>query len=192
MKTTRCGRAKREFIAKHGLVIWRFHDHWHRRSPDGIQAGMTRVLGWAKYQDPQNPHLFKLPRTTLRELADDVANKLDRPVLRIVGNPDMPVTLVAMSPGAAGFTRQAAALEGDGVDVLLAGESHEWETVEYAADAVSQDRRKALILIGHVPSEQAGMEDCAQWLKTFVKSVPIEFVATRQPFWTSAGHLSAH
>jgi putative NIF3 family GTP cyclohydrolase 1 type 2 len=179
-------KEKREFIAKRGLVIWRFHDHWHRRLPDGIQAGMTRVLGWAKYQDPQNPHLFKLPRTTLRGLTEQIANKLDQPILRIVGDPRMPITRVAMSPGAAGFARHAAALESDGVDVLIAGEAHEWETVEYVADAISQGRKKALILIGHVPSEQAGMEDCAQWLKTFIKDVPVEFVATRQPFWTSA------
>ena len=96
-----------------------------------------------------------------------------------------------LSPGAAGFARQAAALETDGVDVLLAGESSEWEMAEYAADAVSQGRKKALILIGHVPSEQAGMEDCAQWLKTFMHGVPIEFLATQQPFWTTAERPSA-
>jgi hypothetical protein len=28
------------------------------------------------------------------------------------------------------------------------------------------------------------MEECAKWLKSFVKGVPIEFVPTRQPFWT--------
>jgi putative NIF3 family GTP cyclohydrolase 1 type 2 len=175
---------KRAFIEKKSLVIWRFHDHWHRRTPDGILTGMTRVLGWTRFQDPQNPHLFTLPATTLRKLAADVAKKLDRPILRVVGDPDMAVTRVALAPGAVGFARQVAALELDSVDVLLAGESREWETVEYAADAVSQGRKKALVLIGHVPSEQAGMEDCAAWLKTFVKGVPIEFVATHQPFWS--------
>jgi len=30
------------------------------------------------------------------------------------------------------------------------------------------------------------MEECARWLKTFVKDVPIEFVAAKQPFWTLA------
>jgi NIF3 (NGG1p interacting factor 3) len=39
-------KEKREFIEQHGLVIWRFHDHWHSRMPDGILTGMTRVLGW--------------------------------------------------------------------------------------------------------------------------------------------------
>ena len=68
--------------------------------------------------------------------------------------------------------------------VLLVGETREWETVEYAADAATEGKRKGLMVIGHVPSEQAGMEECTRWLKTFVKDVPIEFVATRQPFWT--------
>jgi len=68
--------------------------------------------------------------------------------------------------------------------VLLVGETREWETVEYAADAVTQGRNKALIVIGHVPSEQGGMEECTRWLKEFVKEVPVEFVATKEPFWT--------
>ena len=87
-------------------------------------------------------------------------------------------------PGAAGFVRETHALEMDNVEVLLVGETREWETVEYAADAVTEGRRKALIVIGHVPSEQAGMEECARWLKTFVKDVPVEFVPAKQPFWT--------
>jgi putative NIF3 family GTP cyclohydrolase 1 type 2 len=177
-------KEKREFIEQHGLVVWRFHDHWHRRTPDGILTGMTRVLGWTQYQNPENPYLYTLPATTLGKLAAEVARRLDQPILRIVGDPAMRVSRVALAPGASGFARQAAALELDDVEVLLAGESREWETVEYAADAVSQGRKKALILIGHVPSEQAGMEDCARWLKTFINDVPIEFLATRQPFWT--------
>ena len=179
-------REKREFIEKHHLVIWRFHDHWHMRKPDGIQAGMTHALGWGKYQNPENEHLFTLPETTLRGLAADVAEKLHTPVLRVVGNPDMKVTKIAMSPGYGGFLRETQALEMNNVEVLLVGETREWETVEYAADAASEGKRKALIIIGHVPSEQAGMEECTRWLKTFVKDVPIEFVPTKQPFWTLA------
>jgi len=67
---------------------------------------------------------------------------------------------------------------------LLVGETREWETVEYVADAATQGRKKALIVIGHIPSEQPGMEECSGWLKTFVKDVPIEFVPAKQPFWT--------
>lgn len=174
---------KREFIQKHGMVVWRFHDHWHMRSPDGIEAGMIRSLGWEKFQKPENQFLFVMPETTVKRLAEEVAKKLDSPVVRVVGEPEMKVTKIAFSPGAAGFQRETHALEQDDVQVLLVGETREWETVEYAADAVTQGRNKALIVIGHVPSEQGGMEECTRWLKGFVKTVPVEFVAAKQPFW---------
>jgi putative NIF3 family GTP cyclohydrolase 1 type 2 len=176
--------AKRTFIERHGLVVWRFHDHWHSRNPDGILVGVMHALGWEKYQNPANQYLFTMPETKLERLALEVANRLDTPVLRVVGNPEMKVTRVALSPGSAGFARETRALASDNVELLLIGETREWETVEYAADAVSAGKAKALIVIGHVPSEQPGMEECARWLKTFVKEVPIEFVPTRQPFWT--------
>jgi putative NIF3 family GTP cyclohydrolase 1 type 2 len=179
-------KEKRAFIEKNGLVVWRFHDHWHLRKPDGILAGMVQALGWEKYQSAENAHLFTVPETTLEKLAVDVAKRLETPVLRVVGNPEMKVTKLALSPGSSGFQRETHALEMDNVEVLLVGETREWETAEYAADAASEGRKKALIVIGHVPSEQAGMEECARWLKTFVKNVQIEFVATKQPFWTPA------
>ncbi len=177
-------REKREFIEKHGMVVWRFHDHWHRRKPDGILAGMVHAMGWEKYQQEENPYLFTMPERTLEALAAEVAKKLGSSVLRVVGDPGMKVTRIAFSPGSAGFVRETHALEMDNVEVLLVGETREWETVEYAADAVSEGRKKALIVIGHIPSEQAGMEECARWLTSFVKNVPIEFVAAKQPFWT--------
>jgi len=185
-------KEKQAFIEKNGLVIWRFHDHWHRRNPDGILAGMVKALGWDKYQSAENPHLFTVPETTLEKLAADVAKRLETPVLRVVGNPEMKVTRLALSPGSAGFERETHALELENVEVLLVGETREWETVEYAADAVTEGKRKALIVIGHVPSEQAGMEECARWLKTFLKDVPIEFVATKQPFWTPVERSARH
>ncbi len=175
---------KRAFIEKHGMVVWRFHDHWHMRKPDGIQAGMVRSLGWEKFQKSENQYLFVMPETTVKKLAQELANKLDSPVVRVVGDPEMKVTKVGFSPGAAGFQRETQALERDDVQVLVVGETREWETVEYAADAVTQGRNKALIVIGHVPSEQGGMEECARWLKGFVKEVPVEFVAAEEPFWT--------
>ncbi len=174
---------KRAFIEKHGMVVWRFHDHWHMRKPDGIEAGMVHALGWEKFQSLDNQYLFVLPETTLKNLAQEVAKKLDSPVVRVVGNPELKVTKVGFSPGAAGFVRESHALERDDVQVLMVGETREWETVEYAADAVTEGHNKALIVIGHIPSEQAGMEECTRWLDGFIRSVPIEFVPAKQPFW---------
>ncbi len=174
---------KRAFIEKHGLIIWRFHDHWHARKPDGIQAGMVHALGWEKFQDPANEHLFTMPRTTLAELAAAIRARLGIRAMRVVGDSGMEVTRVAMSPGAAGFGRETRTLEMKDVEVLVVGETREWETVEYVADAVTEGKHKALIILGHIPSEQAGMEECTRWLKGFITEVPVNFVPSLEPFW---------
>jgi putative NIF3 family GTP cyclohydrolase 1 type 2 len=174
---------KLAFIAKNNLVIWRFHDHWHRRRPDGIVAGMVHALGWEKYQDAKNENLFTIPETTMEKLAQDLGAKLSTHAMRVVADPRQKVRRVALVPGASGFAAEARALEMPDVDVLVTGEPREWETVEYVADAVTQKKGKGLIILGHIPSEQAGMEECARWLKSLVSEVPVEFVPTVDPFW---------
>src|SRR5258708_2022073 len=128
--------AKRQFIAEHGLVIWRFHDHWHARNPDGIEAGLGHALGWEKFQDANNQYLFTIPETPLEKLAAEIKQKLGIRIVRVVGDRGLRITKLAFAPGAAGLTRQANALEMPGVQALVIGEAQEWEAVEYVADAV--------------------------------------------------------
>jgi putative NIF3 family GTP cyclohydrolase 1 type 2 len=174
--------AKRAFIEKNHLVVWRFHDHQHRMKIDQVQQGNLRKLGWEKYQDAGNQYRFTIPETTVDKLAAELKTKLGISALRVVGDRSMKVSRLAFSPGAAGAGREIGALEMPDVQVLIVGETREWETVEYVADAVSEGHRKALIVLSHVPSEQSGMEECTQWLRTFVTEVPVEFVGTPDPF----------
>src|SRR6202012_5883704 len=167
--------AKREFIEKNHLVIWKFHDHWHMRKPDGIQEGTVRKLGWEKYWNKDDQGVLVIPEMTLAELASYVAKKLDAPAVRVVGDPKMKVTKIGLNPGFTGFTRETKQLERDDVDVLLAGESREWETFEYVADAVTEGKKKAVIDIGHIPSEQAGVGWCAGGVGGFLPGGEIEF-----------------
>jgi putative NIF3 family GTP cyclohydrolase 1 type 2 len=173
---------KERFIKEHNLVVWRFHDHWHLMKPDGILFGVVRALEWQKFQSATAPNLFVVPEMTVAQLADQMKQRLGIHVLRYVANPEMKITKVALVPGAAGTDRHRKMLQRDDVEVLAIGEVPEWETIEYVTDAVSQEKKKALILLGHIPSEQPGMEYCAEWLKTFVSEVPIEFIATKEPF----------
>jgi putative NIF3 family GTP cyclohydrolase 1 type 2 len=174
---------KRAFIREHGLIIWRFHDHWHARKPDGIETGTVRALGWERFQDPANQYLFTVRQTTVEQLAAELKARLGIRIVRVVGERGMKVTRVALSPGAAGFAHETSALEMPNVEVLVVGETREWETVEYVADAVTEGKHKALIILGHIPSEQAGMEECTRWLKGFVTDVPVSFVPAAEPFW---------
>jgi putative NIF3 family GTP cyclohydrolase 1 type 2 len=179
--------AKQAFIKQHGLVIWRFHDHQHAMRPDPVLTGVVNILDWKKFQaDPAVPR-FVLPETTVADLAERVREKFGVRTLRFVGDPKLKVTKVGFAPGASGFNLQRRLLQSPEVEVLLIGECTEWEAVEYVADAAAQGKPKALILIGHIASEEAGMSEMAKWLKGFVTEVPVQFIRTPEFFSLPAG-----
>jgi len=177
-------RYKQEFIRAHNLVIWRFHDHWHARRPDGIATGMAQALGWEKNADAQDPRVFVFPSIPLAQFAGDTAARLKIRTMRVVGDPALPVRRVVTNWGYISQGPGIQLLARPDVDVLIGGEAREWEVVEYAQDAIAAGKKKALILMGHVVSEQAGMIWCAEWLRGFVSEVPVEFIPAAEPFWS--------
>jgi putative NIF3 family GTP cyclohydrolase 1 type 2 len=176
---------KRDFIRAHNMVIFHFHDHWHDRRPDGIAEGMSRELGWEKnVLDVVDPREFIFPDTPLlARFAAGIASRLNIRTMRVVGDPAMPVHHVATSWGYLMLENGIAMLSRPGVNVVICGETREWELVEYAQDAVTEGQTKALIVMGHVVSEESGMKYCAEWMKTFITEVPVEFVRAPEPFW---------
>lgn len=172
---------KRDFIQQHGMAVFHFHDHWHGRRPDGIATGMIRQLGWEKNSDPTTPKLFTFQETPLARFAQDMATKLNIQTMRVIGNPQLPVRRVMASWGNVSLMPGIPYLAQ--ADVLVVGETHEWELVEYVQDAVASGQKKALIILGHLISEQAGMKYCAEWLKTFIPEVPTEFISSTEPYW---------
>lgn len=176
---------KREFLERHGMAVFHFHDHWHRRRPDGIAVGMMREVGWEEHVvDPQNPRRFVFDGVPLVTFAQALKAKLKIRVMRVVGDPRMPVTRVATSWGNVSLDPGVRLLSEPDVDTLVIGETHEWELVEYAQDTIKAGKKKALVILGHVVSEQAGMKYCAEWLRGFITEVPIEFIAAEEPYWS--------
>ncbi|MBN1993236.1 MAG: Nif3-like dinuclear metal center hexameric protein [Anaerolineae bacterium] len=174
---------KVDFIQKRQLVIFHFHDHWHARRPDGIATGMVKELGWEKHADGLNPHLFVFPGIPLARFVKEIQSQLNIRTMRVVGDPKLQVNRVIASWGFLDRDRGIKLLAQPGVEVVIAGETREWEVVEYAQDIITAGKKKALILLGHMVSEQAGMQYCAEWLKSFITEVPIEFLPMPEPFW---------
>lgn len=169
--------AKQRFIAANDLIIWRFHDHAHAMRPDPVVAGSARTLGWTQYASPTDPRLYVIPTTTLRALATDVARRLNDRALRVVGDPDMKVSRIALGPGYG-----IPPLTAD-IDVAVGGEIGEaGGNAEYALDASAAGQPKGMIVLGHLMSEDHGMQEVAEWLRTFVSEVPIEFIPAGEPF----------
>lgn len=174
-------RAKRAFIDDHGLAIWRFHDYWHAHRPDGILTGMLQTLGWGAHLDGEQPFVVELPPTPLQALVAQIKTHLGAHTVRVMGPPDMPCERVGLLVGSPGGQWQIGALGGD-IDVLVTGEINEWETCEYVRDALAQGQRKALIVVGHALSEEAGMAYLADWLGARLPDVAISHIPTGDPF----------
>jgi putative NIF3 family GTP cyclohydrolase 1 type 2 len=177
-------RAKRDFIDQHDLVVFHFHDHWHRRTPDGIALGMAREVGWDTHLVPNTEREFEFRDRTLVQLARELQTRLHVRTMRVLGDPSMKVKRALASWGYVSLTPGVPYIARDDVDALVVGETREWELVEYVQDQIASGRQKALIVIGHVPSEQAGMKYCAEWLRSFVTEVPIAFLPADEPFWS--------
>ncbi len=176
---------KLDLCKKHNVAIFHFHDHWHARRPDGIAQGMVEQLGWQKYvNNPDDPKRLTFPGTPLSTFARDLATRLNAHTLRVLGDRALPVRRVQTSWGYCGREGGIKLFSDPATDVLICGETREWELVEYCQDSIAAGNKKALIVVGHVLSEQGGMILCADWLRTFIHEVPIQFVPATEPFWS--------
>ena len=170
-------QAKQRFIQDNRMIVFRFHDHAHALRPDPLVAGSARMLGLTAHASPTERGIYIVPQTTLRALAADFARRLKAQSIRVVGDPDAKVTRIAVSPG---YSTQALT---PAVDVSVGGEIAEsGGNAEYALDATALGQAKGLILLGHMMSEDWGMLEVADWLRTVITDVPIEWMPAGEPF----------
>ena len=176
---------KIKFINDHRLIIWRFHDHFHKMAPDGIYAGMVEKLGWGKNETDASMFHFKFEPQKLSAFIAKLKNSFPGNSFRVIGNPDMEITQVALSVGAPGSPDHIRFLEEKNTQLLIAGESPEWETYQYVYDAWLQGKSKAVIFLGHALSEEAGMNYCAGWLAGFIpQGIKIQYVENGSSYKT--------
>jgi putative NIF3 family GTP cyclohydrolase 1 type 2 len=174
-------KKKHALLEKHKLAVWRFHDYCHSLRPDAIRYGVVKKAGWTQYYKNDTAALT-IPATTLGELVKHLKNKLDIQKLRIVGDLAQPCSKLAIMPGAAGGQRQVSVAEAEKPDVLIVGETPEWEGVEYARDAGLLGSKMALIVLGHAVSEEPGMEHFAEWLQPKISGIKVTHLASGDPF----------
>lgn len=177
--------AKLDFIQKNGMVVFRFSEHWRARQPDPFVTGLARALGWTEFGVIHDATRFAPPVVTLAALVDNLAKRLNaRAGIRVVGDPQTQVRSVTLLPGTTPLAATLKALPE--CDVVIAGYTFEWESVEYAQDTVASGQKKGLIMLGRVLSEEPGMNLCAEWLKTLVPEVPVRWIPAGDPYWRPA------
>ncbi|WP_420136868.1 Nif3-like dinuclear metal center hexameric protein [Sphingomonas sp.] len=181
--------AKKAFIDRNKLIIWRNHDLAHRMRPDPLFAGQLRALGWVA--DPIVPAprmpIVTLPKPmTLRALARYAAGRTGTHSHRVVGDPDMIVRKVAVGVGYA-FPSLPSLPD---VDAIVGGESAEgsagtlptMDQSAFAADMTTLGHPRGIIFLGHMGTEDSPMQLVANWLGGFVRDIPIAFLPAGEPF----------
>ena len=176
-------RYKIGLLDKYKIAIWRFHDYWHSHKPDGIIMGNLIKLGWEKYFDANTPRLLTLPTAmSLKSIVSLAKERLGIPSVRVIGNLKQECKTIYMAFGYMDSRMQIAAIQQYKPDLILSGETREWETVERVRDGQLMGQKTALLVLSHSVSEEAGMEYAAKWLQPKVPGIKITHIASTNPF----------
>ncbi len=174
--------AKQDFITRHKLVVWRFSENWDRQKVDRQMRALAKAVGWEQRQI--RGEFFALPVDSLENVASGIRRRLKISGVRVIGNPKIEVAKVALSHGMMLVSQLGKILQEPGLDAVVIGESAEWEAVPYFQDLVASGRKQGMIVIGQAASEDPGCGEMADWLKTILHSVSIEWLPVGDPFWT--------
>ena len=187
--------AKKKLLEENKINIWRFHDHMHAEAKDGIYRGLEREIDWEKYQmhfEESDPYAhfgccYEIPEVSLQELADEFKTKLDMQAVRVVGKPDMRVKRVSIlvgggSQGLGDPMRPMKIMEDKDLDVIVCGEIIELLSATYVQEMQSLGYNRAMLILGHERSEEAGMKYLGDWLEPDLNGIKVEFVDAKEPF----------
>ena len=174
-KATPPGQAKQRVIAQHNLVVYRLHDGWDQFPKHGMGHALAQTLGWEDRLVARDS-IYDVGAMTLQDLAAYVAQKLGKPAIRYVGDPERIVHKVTLdwgSPGAVDIFLRALA---HGCEASITGEVVEWRDVEFARDA-----GLGLITAGHHATETPGMMSFYHWFKPQWPDLRVEYIDAGDP-----------
>lgn len=176
---TKIYQEKLKLIEQYELAIFRCHDYIHRYKPDGITKGLVKALNWGSYVREHLPiaSIVEIPGKSLREIAVYVKKELKIDFLRYMGDLDMICSKVGIFVGYRGVGDNVIPLsERYNLELIICGEGPEWETPEFIRDSIQLGGNKAILILGHLESEQPGMQFFAQRLQDSFKEIPVYFI----------------
>jgi putative NIF3 family GTP cyclohydrolase 1 type 2 len=172
-------QAKIQFAERNKMVVWRIHDHLHRRRPEPIFTALATKLGWSSYYVPDSrPRQYTIPEMTIEEVARHIQNRLGTQNVVVVGDRNLRVRTIGDCVHVLSTVLPAMR----SCDVALVGETAQYDTFEYVRDAVTLGLKKGLIMISHEGLEEWGMQEYVDWLRPIVPEVPIAWISSGDPF----------
>ena len=181
---------KKKYIEDHGLILWRFSENWLSLPTQPRLRGLAGALGWAKQQDLAASErvslvgagVYALPAGRLSGLAAQIKSSLGLRAMRVLGDPNATVSRVVVRPGYLTVPDALQMVRSTKADVVVCGESCEWEVFPFYEDWVTAGSGKAFIMLGHAASEKPGTLEMAAWIKALVSEVPVSAILSEEPF----------
>lgn len=185
---------KAALLQKHGIVVWRDHDHLHGGSPkrqrehmDLVFYGIMQELGWEAYCKgfPLKPLVYEIPQTTAEDLTALLVDKFHLTGARIVGNSKAKIRRVFFCEHVNGSSWGGRQPDCDAIREIEAGDYQalipleiiDWTLSAYVRDAAQLGQDRVLIEMGHFNVEELAMKYYARWLGEAVRlTLPIHFV----------------
>jgi putative NIF3 family GTP cyclohydrolase 1 type 2 len=168
---------KKALLNDNNITIWRCHDYIHKVNPDPVTVGVLNKMGWENKMINKNPNLIQLNNQTLKDVIFSLKSKMSVDQLRYIGPLTQPCNKVLFIPGAAGSNTHIAAIKLFKPDVLICGEVEEWTTVEYVRDSIASGYKIALILLGHIASEEPSATYMLSWIHSNYPNINAHHIA---------------
>jgi putative NIF3 family GTP cyclohydrolase 1 type 2 len=192
-------RAKKEFIDSDKLNIYRISENWDGK-PSRESAGFLQALGWKAEQlisvEPLNPNkqtaIVTVPQQDLLQLAKAVKGRLNSKSARLIGDSSARISKVAVHP--AYLTVAAATKIGQipGLDMIVTGESCEWEAFVYTEDWITAGHGKGFLMVGLAVASDTAATAVGDWVRKTVAGTKVEVLHAGDPMIAvNAGRLRA-
>lgn len=167
---------KKKMIDESGITIVRFHDHAHAAEPDLIYAGEIKYMNIPGEQILTNTYAVNRfilnEEMTAKELAEKLEKNLGIRHIRIAGCADKKGKKIGCCFGTPGHVTE----ELEENDFVLTGEISEWAIGEFARDYAQMGYNKAIIVMGHIGSERAGMMYLADILNKMYPEIETQYL----------------
>jgi putative NIF3 family GTP cyclohydrolase 1 type 2 len=151
--------------------------------------GLLRALGWKQADSfiaddrfPNTPTVIvQIPADELVRVAEHAKKSVGSKSTRVLGERSAKVMKVAIHPGFLTIPAATKIGQTPGLDVIITGETCEWEAFTYAEDWISSGQGKGFIMLGLAATSDAAACEVAAWVHEVIPSTKIEFLAAGDP-----------
>jgi len=176
-------QAKRAFVGGHGLVVATASWLWDIGGPSARSSALARAIGLGDVI-ADGPVVIVQASTPMSsaDVARSLSLTLGATHCLVVGQVEV-AHRIAVVAGMCSPRDVAQALEDEQVNVVVTGESVEWEAVPFTQDVIYAGRELSLIATGNAISENPGTVALADLLNADDPVVPVTAMSVTPPAW---------